>query len=152
MGNSSVKRTLTRTEIEVFIDCVKGLTLAQSGIKRSAPRPTQSSRLARGIEKLSAKNTAHAALKAIALGYDLEVRRNPGETTIGLPQRRRQVLCLLAQGLEYADIAGVLAISEGTAGVHGQRLYHAIGARKRAAVVRRAIELGLFVWPLPVAD
>ena len=60
-----------------------------------------------------------------------------------LPQRRRQVLALVARGLLNKQIAWQLKISEKTVKMHRALLLEQLGARTSADAIRIAVEAGL---------
>ncbi len=60
-----------------------------------------------------------------------------------LPERAREVLGLVAQGLSDDEIAGALGISKNTVRNHVSAIYARIGIRKRSAVIVWARERGL---------
>jgi DNA-binding response OmpR family regulator len=67
-------------------------------------------------------------------------RTAPGETFVasGLTRREREVLVLLAEGLDQTEIAGRLVLSESTVGKHIERILGKLGARSRAQAVALA--------------
>ena len=61
----------------------------------------------------------------------------------GLPERAREVLSLIAQGLSDEEIAAQLGITRNTVRNHVSAIYAKLGIRKRSAVVVWARERGL---------
>jgi DNA-binding NarL/FixJ family response regulator len=70
-----------------------------------------------------------------------------GQTSLLTP-REREVLELLARGLEQSDIADQLVISPKTVATHIQRILTKLGVHARAQAVAEAYRLGL-VGPAP---
>ena len=60
-----------------------------------------------------------------------------------LTDREREVLRLLSDGLSTKEIAGRLAISPSTAGIHVAHIYGKLGVNKAVSAVRCAIRGGL---------
>jgi DNA-binding CsgD family transcriptional regulator len=75
--------------------------------------------------------------------------RVPGEIntraleTLGVSDRERQVLELLAQGQSNKEIARTLAVSPNTVKTHVARLFDKLEVQRRTAAIRRARELGM---------
>ncbi len=71
--------------------------------------------------------------------------RPPGKIAevSGLPERAREVLALVAQGLADDEIAGRLGITRNTVRNHVSAIYAKLGIRKRSAVIVWARERGL---------
>lgn len=67
-----------------------------------------------------------------------------------LTRRELQVLELLADGLDQAEIAARLVISPKTVGTHIERILAKLGAHSRAEAVAFAYRLRLVSVPLPV--
>ena len=65
--------------------------------------------------------------------------RVPDPEVQALPERERQVLALVAEGLSNADIAGRLYLSEGTVKGHVSRLMTALGCENRTQLALRAV-------------
>ncbi|MFE6131765.1 response regulator [Streptomyces sp. NPDC056437] len=63
----------------------------------------------------------------------------------GLSERERQVLALVARGLDNSEIADALGLSPLTAKTHVSRIMGKLGARDRAQLVIVAYESGLVV-------
>ncbi|GAB3687023.1 response regulator [Saccharopolyspora tripterygii] len=65
--------------------------------------------------------------------------RVPDAEIQALPERERQVLALVAEGLSNADIAARLYLSEGTVKGHVSRLMTALGCENRTQLALRAV-------------
>ena len=65
-----------------------------------------------------------------------------------LTAREIQVLRLLSQGCDYADVANHLGISVHTVGTHIKNTYRKLSVHTAAAAVARAIEVGLLTLKL----
>lgn len=63
----------------------------------------------------------------------------------GLSERERQVLALVARGLNNTEIAEALGLSPLTAKTHVSRIMGKLGARDRAQLVIVAYESGLVI-------
>lgn len=68
---------------------------------------------------------------------------NGGSPEAGLTRRERQVLQLLAQGLEEKRIAEALVLSPKTVATHIQRILRKLDVHSRAAAVAMAYRTGL---------
>ncbi|TWF95105.1 LuxR family two component transcriptional regulator [Saccharopolyspora dendranthemae] len=68
-----------------------------------------------------------------------EPERVPDPEIQALPERERQVLALVAEGLSNADIAARLYLSEGTVKGHVSRLMTALGCENRTQLALRAV-------------
>ena len=84
---------------------------------------------------------------AVAGKLFTQVAQNPmgRDTTIGaeLSDREREVLCLLARGLNNADIAGQLHLSEGTVRNYVSAVLVKLGVSDRAQATIMAFRYGL---------
>jgi len=63
--------------------------------------------------------------------------------TLGVSERERQVLELLAQGQSNKEIARALDVSPNTVKTHIAKLFGKLEVRRRTAAIRRARELGI---------
>ena len=72
-------------------------------------------------------------------------RSLPSESPImaTLTPREREILCLLADGLEQRDISDALLISPKTVGTHIEHILGKLGARSRAQAIAIAYQDGL---------
>jgi DNA-binding NarL/FixJ family response regulator len=70
------------------------------------------------------------------------VRKAPASADMPLTEREREVLGLMAQGKENAEIAAALAISERTVKFHVGNIYAKLGVTSRTAAVVEAIQRG----------
>ena len=60
-----------------------------------------------------------------------------------LSPRQRQVLTLVAEGLQFWEIGAQLGVTTYTAKSHAARAYQALGARNGAQAVHLAYQIGL---------
>lgn len=67
----------------------------------------------------------------------------PPPSSGGLTRRERDVLILLAKGLQYADIGRALGIRLGTVQCHIKRLYSKLDVNSKAEAALVAASLGL---------
>jgi DNA-binding NarL/FixJ family response regulator len=77
----------------------------------------------------------------LTAGADAEQRR-PGDATISLDAREREVLGLVVEGLSNKEISSRLNLSESVVKATLQRLFEKVGVRTRAQLVRFAFEFG----------
>jgi DNA-binding NarL/FixJ family response regulator len=72
-------------------------------------------------------------------------RSHPDESPViaTLTRREREILCLLADGLEQRDISEALLISPKTVGTHIEHILGKLGARSRAQAIAIAYQGGL---------
>ena len=64
-------------------------------------------------------------------------------SALGLSERERAVLELMASGATNPEIAGVLHLSRHTIKEHSSSLYRKLGVRNRTEAVQRAQRIGL---------
>jgi DNA-binding NarL/FixJ family response regulator len=91
----------------------------------------------RGEAVLPADSLAGLATDRAVLGHEHGPSTNP------LSRREREVLGLLAEGLDSKAIASRLGVSYHTVREHAQRVVEKLGARSRLEAVARARETGL---------
>ena len=78
------------------------------------------------------------------------IRRRSGEST-ALTDREHEVLLLLAEGLNAAEIGGKLYLSESTTKSHIAKIYQKLGAANRAQALVTAMRVGLLSIVQPSA-
>ena len=78
------------------------------------------------------------------------IRRRSGEST-ALTDREHEVLLLLAEGLNAAEIGGKLYLSESTTKSHIAKIYQKLGAANRAQALVTAMRIGLLSTVQPSA-
>ena len=86
------------------------------------------------------ENIVATALAAPSRSAGGESRTGRGEA---LTPREREVALLLIQAATDKQIARLLAITEGTAGLHVHHILSKLGLRSRAQVADHAVALGL---------
>jgi DNA-binding NarL/FixJ family response regulator len=88
-----------------------------------------------------------SAVRSIGLGQTVFPRQddhdNPG--ALGLSERERAVLELMASGSTNPEIAEALHLSKHTVKEHTSAVYRKLGVRNRTEAVQRAQRLGLLV-------
>jgi DNA-binding NarL/FixJ family response regulator len=88
-----------------------------------------------------------SAVRSVGLGKSVFPRQgdhdNPG--ALGLSERERAVLELMASGSTNPEIAGALHLSKHTVKEHTSAVYRKLGVRNRTEAVQRAQRLGLLV-------
>lgn len=82
------------------------------------------------------------AVRMVALGSEVFTGGGPGDS-IGLSEREREVLGLIATGATNREIAGNLYLSPHTVKEYTSAIYRKLGVRNRAEAVRSAQGLGL---------
>ncbi len=83
-----------------------------------------------------------SAVRAVGLGRTVfEAHDRP--STLGLSERERAVLELMASGSTNPEIAGELHLSRHTIKEHTSSLYRKLGVRNRTEAVQRAQRIGL---------
>ena len=107
---------------------------------------------ARGIVfKRFAVDTLVEAVRTVAGGHawlppalqtKLTAQLSASDTT-ALTVREREIVRLIALGLQNAEIAGELSIGEVTVKTHINNVFHKLGVRDRVALTLYAIRLGL---------
>jgi DNA-binding NarL/FixJ family response regulator len=88
-----------------------------------------------------------SAVRSVGLGQTVFPRQddhdNPG--ALGLSERERAVLGLMASGSTNPEIAKALHLSKHTVKEHTSAVYRKLGVRNRTEAVQRAQRLGLLV-------
>ena len=83
-----------------------------------------------------------SAVHMVGLGKSV-FERHDRTSTLGLSERERTVLELMASGLTNPEIAEALHLSKHTVKEHTSGLYRKLGVRNRTEAVQRAQRLGL---------
>jgi DNA-binding NarL/FixJ family response regulator len=96
--------------------------------------------IARGIRSVAAGGSVLEPRVASKLVAEVKAPRRMG---IGLSEREREVLRLVADGLPTKQIAVSLSISERTVKFHVNSIFHKLGAENRAQAVALAAQRGL---------
>jgi DNA-binding NarL/FixJ family response regulator len=96
--------------------------------------------IARGIRGVAAGGSYLEPRVAAKLVAEVNA---PRRNAVGLSQREREVLRLVADGLPTKQIAGTLSISERTVKFHVNSIFHKLGAENRAQAVALAAQRGL---------
>jgi DNA-binding CsgD family transcriptional regulator len=106
------------------------LRQALEELQRLDARPA-AARVARRLRERGARGLPRGPHRA--------TRQDPG----GLTRREREVLGLVAEGLQNAEIAGRLVLSKRTVDHHVTAILRKLGVRSRVAASTKAIHLGL---------
>ncbi len=109
------------------------------------------------LQRESGFGRAMSTPAAIELALDVSRMRSNPEVNdvanppddVGLTERQREILQLLASGRSNAAIADALFISERTVTTHLTRIYDRLGVESRAEAIARAHQLG--IRPAPAA-
>ncbi|WP_017241905.1 response regulator [Streptomyces sp. SS] len=135
-------RVLVLTTYDTDEHIVEALRAGASGFVVKDIRPAELlaaiRTVAAGEALLSPGPTSRLIARALALP-DPPAAGGPG----GLSDRERQVLALVARGLNNTEIAEALGLSPLTAKTHVSRIMGKLGARDRAQLVIVAYESGL---------
>ncbi len=83
-----------------------------------------------------------SAVRAVGLGQSVFEHHDP-PAALGLSERERTVLELMASGSTNPEIAAELHLSKHTVKEHTSSLYRKLGVRNRTEAVQRAQRLGL---------
>lgn len=96
------------------------------------------------VEVVKAAHHAHVSPRSfLCAGLTGAMMRRASDDRPRLSEREQQVLELLAEGLNTAQIAGQLYMSESTAKTHVSRIYQKLGATNRAQALVTSMRLGL---------
>jgi serine-type D-Ala-D-Ala carboxypeptidase/endopeptidase (penicillin-binding protein 4) len=101
--------------------------------------------MALGASAVLRKN---ATLAELSLAIAEAVRRGPGEPPPRLTPRQREVLRLIAEGLDNAEIAQRLGISTRTARAHVSSLLERLGVQNRTQAAVLALKKGMISFVL----
>lgn len=113
-----------------------------SGAGRVSPSVARAAGASGFITKDWAAADVVKAVRMVALGSEVFADENPGDS-IGLSEREREVLGLIATGATNREIAGTLFLSPHTVKEHTSAIYRKLEVRNRAEAVRTAQGLGL---------
>lgn len=113
-----------------------------SGAGRISPAVARSAGASGFISKDWSAADVVKAVRMIALGSEVFAEGGPGDS-VGLSDREREVLGLIATGATNREIAGNLFLSPHTVKEHTSAIYRKLGVRNRAEAVRSAQGLGL---------
>jgi non-specific serine/threonine protein kinase len=97
---------------------------------------------------VSLGGAVHAGSSAVPAASAVPVGSHPvpvvsSSLPAGLSPREAEVLCLVAEGLADAEVAGRLHLSRRTVGNHLSSAYRKLGVGSRTAAIREARQLGL---------
>lgn len=84
-----------------------------------------------------------AALRRVMAGEVVAPKSAELGSDVGLTERQREVLKLLAHGMTNRELAEHLAVAENTVKVHLANIYRSLGASSRTHALARARMLGL---------
>jgi DNA-binding NarL/FixJ family response regulator len=96
--------------------------------------------IARGIRSVAAGGSVLEPRVASKLVAEVKA---PKRSALGLSEREREVLRLVAEGLPTKQIAVSLSISQRTVKFHVNSIFHKLGAENRAQAVALAVQRGL---------
>jgi DNA-binding NarL/FixJ family response regulator len=118
------------------------LVPADAGDAASVLRTAHATTAALGERPLRAEIEALAQRSRVALGEDDRAPAEPG-AELGITDREREVLALLAQGRTNREIAQTLVITEKTASVHVSHILAKLDVRNRGEAAAIAHRLGI---------
>jgi DNA-binding NarL/FixJ family response regulator len=84
-----------------------------------------------------------SAVRLVGLGKTVFERPRTRQGALGLSDRERDVLALMASGATNPEIGEALHLSKHTVKEHSSAVYRKLGVRNRTEAVRRAQRLGL---------
>ncbi|WP_435969330.1 LuxR C-terminal-related transcriptional regulator [Streptomyces sp. Qhu_M48] len=126
---SQVSPTLWEHDLPVLAGLARGRTAREIATETHTPEPTVRQRIARLIGRTGAANSAELLSIAYRSGWMADLAPEPrGRVTLTEPQR--QILALLADGLDNQAIADVLGMPLNTAVGHMRRVYAALDATR----------------------
>lgn len=131
--------------LTTYADDVSIISAIQAGARGYLTKQSGGAQLRRAIETVAAGEALmEPAVQARLLDAVAQGRAGvPRALPDGLTAREAEVLTLIARGLNNADIARQLFVSEGTVKTHINNLFSKIGARDRAQAVAYAFHHGL---------
>lgn len=113
-----------------------------SGAGRISPSVARAAGAAGFIGKDWAAADVVKAVRMVALGSEVFAESGPGDE-VGLSEREREVLGLVATGATNREIADRLYLSPHTVKEHTSAIYRKLAVKNRAEAVRKAQGLGL---------
>lgn len=139
-------RVLVLTTYDTDEYVVEALRAGASGFLVKDTRPAELLAAIRTVAAGDALLSPGPTARLIARVLAAPTAPRPGTAGPGdLTERERQVLALVARGLNNAEIAETLALSPLTAKTHVSRMMGKLGVRDRAQLVIVAYESGLVV-------
>ncbi|MFE9737318.1 LuxR C-terminal-related transcriptional regulator [Streptomyces sp. NPDC006477] len=126
---SQVSPTLWEHDLPVLAGLARGRTAREIATETHTPEPTVRQRIARLIGRTGAANSAELLSIAYRSGWMTALAPEPrGPITLTEPQR--QILALIADGLDNQAIADALGMPLNTAVGHMRRVYAALDATR----------------------
>lgn len=118
------------------------ITAINQGIHAFLLKNTEPEELQTAIDKVYLNDFYHNKVTTRALKKS--AKEGPGKY-YNISKREREVLLLICEELTMREIAGKLFLSEKTIQNHRQNLLKKMEVRNTAGLVKRAIELGIYI-------
>lgn len=138
-----VIRVPSAAEVEVLVRVSQGSTLRQVATRMYMSEHAAQSRVVSLVDKMAARNPAHALHRMYSLGL-LPDPRNPRLTPLLDEDQRRLLELLTTHGLGYARAGARMhpRLGRNQTGVHARRMFETLGATNRVQAVHKAVERG----------